>query len=124
MNLATRKVERLIGWLTFAIGITSLQANSSITYYVMETTGPIQLWIALYCLPGLAMVWLTYTDHQNARLVLLVLLLLLWVITLLLVAMTGPLGPVGGYGVVVVCYLIALIVSYMRVRHKAGNGDA
>lgn len=111
-------VERLIGWISFALGISALQENDSTFYRVASTTVPLA-WVGTYCLVGIALVLSTYTDTVRCRIVLLCLLLLTWAGGLGLVVASGPLGAYGAVAIVMISFIISILFTKVRSEAEA-----
>lgn len=108
-------VERLIGWLSFALGASALQENDSTFYRMAVTTIP-SLWIASYCLFGLALVLSTYTIGARCRMMLLMVLLVVWCGGLGLVIASGPLGAYGSTAIVIIVTILQILWTKARAE--------
>lgn len=112
------EVERLIGWISFALGMSALQENDSTFYRISVSTLPLA-WIATYCVLGITLVLTTYTTNTRCRMLLLAMLLLTWSAGLGLVIATGPLGAYGAIAIVIVAFIINILWTKVR-----GEGSA
>jgi hypothetical protein len=123
VDRCSQKVERLIGWLTVAIGLSALQRNDSIAYRVMQATAPVALWVCVFVGVGVAMVAWSTTINVRARLVVAAIMFALWAATLAMVWATGPFGAIGGCSAVVCIYLALVIVRHLY-DGRFGNGGS
>lgn len=108
MNRHPLDVERLIGWLSFALGASALQGNDSTFYRIAENTMP-WIWILSYCVIGGALVLSTYKAIPRCRIVLLMMLLIIWCGGLGLVIASGPLGAYGAAAIVMILTILQIL---------------
>jgi hypothetical protein len=108
------ELERFIGWITFALGVSATQPNDSTFYRVVETSGVPAIWIGLYCAFAIALIVSTYRPVPRCRVALLSVLLLLWSSGIGLVIAAGPMGAFGAVGLVVCVFILRLLWSKVR----------
>lgn len=115
-------VERLIGWISFAVGASTLQPNDSALFEIVVTSGLPRFLIYFFLFVSLALIGTTfYQGKSRCRIVLLVLLDLMWLGILMLVASSGPLGPGGAVAFVIVCYLTLILVRKAKALNVDGT---
>jgi len=102
-------LERFLGAMSFALGLSALQPNDSTFFNVLHTTGIPAIWIGLYCAFGVALFASTYQPFPRCRIALLSGLLLLWVAGVALVGLSGPLGAFGAVGIVVIVFILWIL---------------
>lgn len=108
-KLGVLRVERLIGWLSFAVGTSALQPNDSVFFQVVYMTAEPYLVVALFMILGLLLVTLTHVENSRCRIVVMLLLALMWGGGLALVISSGPLGAFGSAAIVILCHLIGVL---------------
>jgi hypothetical protein len=116
-------VERIIGWISFAVGASLLQHSDSTLYEVIQTTELPLFLIYCFILSSVALVGTTfYPGKSRCRIILLVLLDLMWLGILALVSTSGPLGPSGALAFIIVCYLTIILTRKAKAVNDAYDG--
>lgn len=104
------EIERLLGWLSIAVGMSALQANDSVFFRNVVGTSVLPfVWICAFIVLGMALIVTTYTVNARCRIVLLLLLGIVWACGLALVMVSGPLGVFGGIAIVVLAYIASTL---------------
>lgn len=111
-------VERLIGWLSFALGASALQANDSTFYRLVTTSNAAAVWIGAYCILGLALVASTLRPIPRCRIALLTALLFTWSAGVGLVAAGGVLGAYGSIGIVICLAILTILWTKVRAERS------
>lgn len=106
--------ERLIGWMSFALGLSALQPNDSTFFSLVEASKIPYVWIGLFCILGLLLVLTTYTASFRCRIVLLTGLLLTWGSSAGLIISVGPMGAFGAVGIVVCAHIVLMLIKKVR----------
>jgi len=109
--------ERLIGWLSFAMGLSALQPNDSVFYKIIIYTGFPLAWVIVFTVAGFALVASTHINNTRCRMALMIILLVAWTAGLWFVASTGPLGAYGVVSIVIILHLLRIL--YVKVRDGA-----
>lgn len=103
------RVERLLGWLSFAVGASALQPNESILFRIIYLSTVPYVWVGAFIGVGLLLVGSTYTDNSRCRIAFLLMLAGPWGAGLVLVGASGPLGSYGATSIVVLIYIAHLL---------------
>lgn len=111
------ELERFIGWISLALGVSAVQPNDSTFYRVVETSGVPAIWIGLHCAFSVALIVSTYRPVPRCRVALLSCLLLLWSSGVGLVMANGPMGAYGAVGVVVCVFILRLLWTKVRAEN-------
>ena len=111
------ELQRFIGWISFALGASALQANDSVFYRMVYVTGLPLFWIGGFIVCGLLLISATYLHNVRLRIVMMILLFGYWITGLCLVIASGPLGAFGAVAIVVIVYLMRIIIM------KLNDGD-
>jgi hypothetical protein len=109
-------VERLLGWLSAAVGASAFARNDSIIYRVFDGTGAIVLWTGLFLILGVCTVIASYCYRRRVRLFFAASLLFIWGFLFALISTTGAMGAGGWASVVIIVYLCGIVVDLMSVR--------
>lgn len=120
MEKSPLDLERLIGWISFALGASALQPNDSTFYRILAASGVPLFWILAFCVSGAALVITArrrYAHYVRCRMLWLAMLLALWASGLIAIVISGPLGAFGAVGIVMVSFLARIL--WMKVRAEA-----
>jgi len=112
-------LERFLGAMSCAMGLSALQPNDSTFFNLLNASGIPAVWIGLYCAIGIALFVSTYRPFPRCRIALLSALLILWAAGVALVAVSGPLGAFGAVGLVVCVFIIWILWAKIRADDEA-----